>query len=496
MRPARSGSPSRESERRNASSRRAPAAASCRKRSQALAGSAPALRSSAARRARGAPGPRPRARPAAPSAASASSPGRARARAPSSPAAARRRPRRTPRRPPRSGGRSRRRPRPCRARGAARAAARGRGRAAPGTPVADQPLDGLRRARARRSSVPSSPQHRGEPLEAVAAGRDRLVDVARPAPRSDTSARSPRRARRRRPSAPAAPPGRRPRAARSTSQRASAPVTSRAIRKARTTSADVGAALGHQLRDERRPERVDDRVGVDHADQLACAAGARRAGARSARRRRAGSTRAGRARATARSTKSRRSSARATQPLGVGDQDRQLRAAPCPRPERRRSAISSLRRQVLRGAVEDPALLEQRHQVLVGEQPRGRAVDLLGDDLRLQERVVEHVLDDVLGDRLRAARRAPARVSSPRRSARPSRIFRLTSWSEQSTPAELSMKSALIAPAAGRVLDARAAREAEVAALPHDPGAQLVARRRGSRRWSGRRRRRRSRSRP
>ena len=84
------------------------------------------------------------------------------------------------------------------------------------------------------------------------------------------------------------------------------------------------------------------------------------------------------------------------------------------------------------------------------------------------------MLDDVLGDRRSAARRAPARVSSPRRSASPSRIFRLTSWSEQSTPAELSMKSALMRPPPRRVLDARAAREAEVAALPHDAAAQLA----------------------
>src|SRR5215212_8796445 len=35
---------------------------------------------------------------------------------------------------------------------------------------------------------------------------------------------------------------------------------------------------------------------------------------------------------------------------------------------------------------------------------------------------------------------------SPRVSARPRRIFRFTSWSEQSTPAELSMKSALMWP--------------------------------------------------
>ena len=127
------------------------------------------------------------------------------------------------------------------------------------------------------------------------------------------------------------------------------------------------------------------------------------------------------------------------------------------------------RRQVLGRAVEQPVLLEQRHQVLVGVQPRRRALDLLGDDLRLQERVVEHVRDDVVGDRRAAARRARRASARRARSARPSRIFRLTSWSEQSTPAELSMKSALMRPPPRGVLDPRAAREAEVAALAHDP---------------------------
>ena len=51
----------------------------------------------------------------------------------------------------------------------------------------------------------------------------------------------------------------------------------------------------------------------------------------------------------------------------------------------------------------------------------------------------------------------------------------LTSWSEQSTPAELSIASVLMRPPAGRVLDAAALREAEVAALADDAGAQLAA---------------------
>jgi hypothetical protein len=54
----------------------------------------------------------------------------------------------------------------------------------------------------------------------------------------------------------------------------------------------------------------------------------------------------------------------------------------------------------------------------------------------------------------------------------------LTSWSEVSTPAELSMASVLIAPpaAAGAgVLDAAALGHAEVGAFAHHPGPQLGA---------------------
>ena len=57
----------------------------------------------------------------------------------------------------------------------------------------------------------------------------------------------------------------------------------------------------------------------------------------------------------------------------------------------------------------------------------------------------------------------------------------LTSWSEQLTPATLSIASVLIRPpaplgtAAQRVLDPPALGEAEVAALADDPAAQLGA---------------------
>ena len=52
----------------------------------------------------------------------------------------------------------------------------------------------------------------------------------------------------------------------------------------------------------------------------------------------------------------------------------------------------------------------------------------------------------------------------------------LTSWSLQSTPAELSIASVLIEPAVERVLDAAALGEPEVAALADHPAAQLARR--------------------
>ena len=51
----------------------------------------------------------------------------------------------------------------------------------------------------------------------------------------------------------------------------------------------------------------------------------------------------------------------------------------------------------------------------------------------------------------------------------------LTSWSEVSTPAELSMKSVFDQAAGERVLDPRRLGEAQVAALGHDPARSRVA---------------------
>ena len=66
----------------------------------------------------------------------------------------------------------------------------------------------------------------------------------------------------------------------------------------------------------------------------------------------------------------------------------------------------------------------------------------------------------------------------------------LTSWSEVSTPAELSMKSVLSRPPLQRVLDAAALREAEVAAFADHLAAQLPAVDAHARRWRDRRPRR------
>ena len=70
----------------------------------------------------------------------------------------------------------------------------------------------------------------------------------------------------------------------------------------------------------------------------------------------------------------------------------------------------------------------------------------------------------------------------------------LTSWSEQSTPAELSMASVLMSPPRERVLDAAELGEAEVAALADDAAAQVGTVHPQTRRWPGRRPRRSSRS--
>jgi hypothetical protein len=85
------------------------------------------------------------------------------------------------------------------------------------------------------------------------------------------------------------------------------------------------------------------------------------------------------------------------------------------------------------------------HQILVRVDALHGEVELLREDLRLQVVVVQDVLDDVWGARLSSSLRS-ADVSSFRAMASPSRIFQLTSWSDVSTPAELSMKSVLIRP--------------------------------------------------
>ena len=142
-----------------------------------------------------------------------------------------------------------------------------------------------------------------------------------------------------------------------------------------------------------------------------------------------------------------------------------------------------------------PVPLEPAHPVLVHVQQRRRLRDGVGEREVLLVVVAQHqrrptssVID---GEQRRCA---ASRSGRRRATTRSSRILMLTSWSEVSTPAELSMKSVLIRPPRRGVLDPAELGEAEVAALADAPGAQLARRRPGSRRWPCRRRRRWSRS--
>ena len=81
-----------------------------------------------------------------------------------------------------------------------------------------------------------------------------------------------------------------------------------------------------------------------------------------------------------------------------------------------------------------------------------------------------------------AAGFAPPSSARRTRPPAPSRIFRLTSWSEVSTPAELSIASMLMRPPPSAYVDPGALREAEVAALADHLAAQVAARRRAPRR--------------
>ena len=64
---------------------------------------------------------------------------------------------------------------------------------------------------------------------------------------------------------------------------------------------------------------------------------------------------------------------------------------------------------------------------------------------------------------------------SPRGTTSPSTILMLTSWSEESTPAELSMKSVFRRPPCCGELDAAALGRAEVGALADHLAAQILA---------------------
>ena len=103
-------------------------------------------------------------------------------------------------------------------------------------------------------------------------------------------------------------------------------------------------------------------------------------------------------------------------PLGVGEQQRQLGPL---EPAAAAPALGDLLgpREPLGLARQQPGGLQRDHQVLVGVHAPLGDDDLLGQDLRLQEGVVEHVLDDVVGDleqQLVARRRGRARRGARR----------------------------------------------------------------------------------
>ena len=130
------------------------------------------------------------------------------------------------------------------------------------------------------------------------------------------------------------------------------------------------AALGDDLGDEHRPERVDHEVGVDRGEQLAPQRMLRQQRRRSARPPAAGSSRAGRAASHGSSSSEDSSSDSFTRRFAyVSSSDSSGRSIP--RPARRRSASSSPDGSASERAVEQPVLLEPDHQVLVGVEPRG-----------------------------------------------------------------------------------------------------------------------------
>ena len=89
--------------------------------------------------------------------------------------------------------------------------------------------------------------------------------------------------------------------------------------------------------------------------------------------------------------------------------------------------------------------------------------------------VVQHQLGDLVGHLGQQPRCGSGRSSSPASTSRSSRILMLTSWSEQSTPAELSIASVLIFPPRARELDPAALGQPQVAALADDLDPQVAA---------------------
>ncbi len=128
--------------------------------------------------------------------------------------------------------------------------------------------------------------------------------------------------------------------------------------------------------------------------------------------------------------------------LGVGEQHRELG------PRQRRVALAPLGerhlvRQVLDGAVEFAALLEDVHQPLLEAEVLQAAPLRQRERQRLLVVVAQHQPRRPRRSSRRAARCGPRCVSAPARTGVDSAILMLTSTSEVLTPAELSMASVL-----------------------------------------------------
>ena len=248
----------------------------------------------------------------------------------------------------------------------------------------------------------------------------------------------------------------------SSSRSGSEPKISRATKLARVSSAGVGAGLPGQPRPERHAGAVDQVVDDLGHDDLPAQRVRRRSAPRTPRASRSGSRPAGRGRG-----RGRRAGRRRAAPRRARSWSRP--AAPtaparvAPRRARAGGAPGAATGSPSSSRLSTPSALEPAHPVLVHVQQRRRV-----RERRWPARGSARSCRAAPGRRPRRSSRRAAllrcfSVRSPSLTTRSSRILMLTSWSEVSTPAELSMKSVLIRPppapaaaAAGRTRSGRA----------------------------------------